>query len=192
MLKKTIEFEDFNGETKSESFYFHLSKAELVEMEMSMPGGMGEYLKAIVENGNGGEIIREFKKIVLGAYGQRSPDGSRFIKNQQIREDFESHPAYSVLFMEIMTDSEKAAEFVNGIVPKGLNEDVQRMIARENIKPVPDAPVEPVLPYGTHTEGETQQPGVITRKDLVSMSHDEISSKLAQGWTIEQDPSLQG
>lgn len=128
MLKKTITYEDFNGETVSEDFYFHLSRAELVELEMSYDGGLSETLKRIVAAENAKEIIAEFKNILLSSYGQKSSDGRRFIKNQTLRDEFESTEAYSVLFMELVTNTEAAIEFINGIVPAGLAEEAAEVV----------------------------------------------------------------
>lgn len=134
MLKKTISYTDFNGDDVSEDFYFHLSKAELVELELSYKGGLEAAIKRIVEAEDGKAIIAEFKKIILGSYGQRSEDGRRFIKNQTLRDEFESTEAYSTLFMELVTDAEKAAEFVRGIIPKDLSEETAKVVA---VAPVP-------------------------------------------------------
>lgn len=120
MLKKTITYENFNGETVSEDFFFHLSKAELVELEMSHKDGLSATLERIVAAENNQEIIKEFKNIILTAYGKRSEDGRRFIKNQELRDEFVSTEAYSALFMELVTDTDAAVEFVNGIVPKEM------------------------------------------------------------------------
>lgn len=117
MLKKSITFTDLNGEEVTEDHFFHLSQAELVEMEMSEEDGLSEALKRIIEAEDGKQIIKQFKEIILGAYGKRSQDGRRFIKNQQLREEFESSEAYSAFFMELVTNTDSAIEFVNGIVP---------------------------------------------------------------------------
>jgi hypothetical protein len=127
VLKKTITYEDFNGETVSEDFFFHLSKAELVEMELSHEGGLAESLKRIVAAEDGKGIVAEFKNIILSAYGKRSDDGKRFIKNQAIREEFESTEAYSVLFMELVTDTDAAIVFVNGVVPQDMEKEVAKL-----------------------------------------------------------------
>lgn len=127
MLKKTIKYEDFNGSEVSEDFFFHLSKAELVEMEVSHEGGLSESLQKIIADEDGKGIIAEFKNIILGAYGKRSEDGKRFVKNSAIREEFESSEAYSALFMELVTNAESAIEFVNGIVPSGLGEETAKI-----------------------------------------------------------------
>lgn len=130
VLKKTIEYEDFNGEKVSEDFYFHISKAELIELEMSHQGGLSEWLMNIVAAEDGKTIIAEFKKILLSAYGQRSPDGRRFIKNQELRDEFEQTEAYSVLFVELVTNTDSAIEFVNGVMPKELVEEASKQAAK--------------------------------------------------------------
>ena len=127
MLKKSITYTDFNGDETTEDFYFHMSKAELVELELSYRGGLTEQLKKILDAEDGKAIISEFKKIILGAYGQRSPDGKRFVKTQAIRDEFESTEAYSTLFMELVTDAERAAEFIQGIIPSDLAEEAAKV-----------------------------------------------------------------
>jgi hypothetical protein len=120
VLKKTIKYTDFNGEETSEDFLFHLSKAELVELEMSHEGGFVASMQKVVEAEDNKTIIAEFKKIILQSYGQKSLDGKRFIKNQTMRDEFESSEAYSTLFMELVTDTDAAIEFMNGIIPGDL------------------------------------------------------------------------
>ena len=48
MLKKTITYTDYNGLERTEDFYFNLTQAEILDMEMSYPGGLGEMLMGIV------------------------------------------------------------------------------------------------------------------------------------------------
>ena len=127
MLKKTITYTDFNGDTVTEDHYFHLSKADLVEMEVSHQGGMHDYLQQIVKSNDGKAIISVFKELILSAYGERSEDGKRFIKSPVLSEEFGTSEAYSALFMELCTDAKAAAEFVNGIVPAGLDEDIAKL-----------------------------------------------------------------
>lgn len=119
MLKKTITFTDYNGNSRTEDFYFNLTKAEITEMEMGTTGGMAEMIKRIVAAQDAPAIIEVFKKLILKAYGVKSPDGRRFIKSKELSEEFSQTEAYSELFMELAQDAEKAAEFVNGIVPAG-------------------------------------------------------------------------
>lgn len=120
MLKKTITYKDFNEEEVTEDFFFHLSQAELVELEMSHEGGLVAAMQRIIETDDRAAIILEFKKIILLAYGKKSMDGKRFVKNQQLRDEFESSGAYSVLFMELVTVTDSAIEFMNGIIPAGM------------------------------------------------------------------------
>ena len=117
MLKKTITYTDYNGSERTEDFYFNLTKAEVVEMEMSTTGGLAEMIKKIVAAQDAPSIIAIFKKLILKAYGEKSPDGKRFIKSDEISNAFSQTEAYSQLFMELATDADKAAEFVNGTTP---------------------------------------------------------------------------
>jgi hypothetical protein len=138
LLKKTITYKDFNDEEVSEDFYFHLSRAELVELEMSHRGGLSVSLERIIASEDNKSIITEFKNIILSSYGKRSDDGKRFIKNQEIRDEFASTEAYSTLFMELVTDAEVATEFINGIMPSDLVEETQKALEqRGELKEVP-------------------------------------------------------
>ena len=117
MLKLTRTYVDFNDLSRTEDFYFNLTQAEVTEMELSVDGGLVEMINRIVAAKDGKQIIALFKDIVLRAYGEKSLDGKRFIKTPEIRDAFAQTQTYSDLFMELATDEQKAAEFVNGIVP---------------------------------------------------------------------------
>lgn len=124
MLKKTITYTDYNDVERTEDFYFNLSKAEIMEMELGVTGGLAETINKIVAAQDSPAIIKLFKDLVLNAYGEKSADGKRFIKNDEIKEAFSQTEAYSILFMELATDAVKASEFVNGIIPKDIAEQV--------------------------------------------------------------------
>lgn len=117
MFKKTIEYTDYNGEKRKEDFYFNLNKAELMEMQLSQNGGLQNHLMRIIKTKDTPELVKMFKEIILMAYGEKSPDGRRFMKSDEIRRDFECSEAYSELFMELATNSDSAAEFVNALLP---------------------------------------------------------------------------
>lgn len=123
MLKKEIEYVDYNGVNRKETHYFNLSKAEIMEMEMSTVGGFAEMIQKVVDAQDTPSIIRIFKDLILKAYGEKSPDGKRFIKSDELSTAFSQTEAYSVLFMELATNAESAAAFVNGIVPADVNVD---------------------------------------------------------------------
>ena len=120
MLKKTIKYVDYNGETREEDFYFNLSRAEVTEMELSKEGGMSEYIKKISATQNGPELIKLFKEIIMKSYGEKSLDGKRFIKNQELTEAFIQTEAYSELFVELASNADEAVKFINGIMPKNM------------------------------------------------------------------------
>lgn len=117
MLKKTITYTDYNGVERTEDFYFNLSKAEILEMELTVSGGYSEMIQKIIDAQDMPTIISLWKDLVLKAYGVKSADGKRFIKNDEVRDAFAQTEAYSILFMNLSLDADEAAKFVNGIIP---------------------------------------------------------------------------
>lgn len=124
MLKKTITYTDYNGVERKEDFYFNLSKAEIMEMELSTTGGLAEMIQKVVAAQDTPSIMKIFKELILKAYGEKSADGKRFIKNSELTAAFEQTEAYSNLFMELATDADAAAKFVNAIVPADLAKQI--------------------------------------------------------------------
>ena len=133
MFKKTIKYTDFDGVERKEDFYFNLTKAELLELQMSMDGGLRSYLERIVKTQSQPELIKMFKEIIMKAYGEKSPDGKRFMKSDEIRMNFECTEAYSELFMELATNSDAAADFINALLPSDFraSEEEQRKLLKE-------------------------------------------------------------
>lgn len=126
MLKKRIVYTDYNGTKREEDFYFNLTKAEIMEMEMSTSGGLTEMITRIIETQDAPSIIKVFKNIIMKAYGEKSPDGKRFIKSEELSEAFSQTEAYSELFMELASDSDAASKFVNGIIPADMAKAAQQ------------------------------------------------------------------
>lgn len=118
MLKKLIKYTDYDGRERSENFYFYLNKAELMEMELGVDGGMQQMIQLIIDKQDIPKIMNAFKTIILKAYGEKSPDGRRFIKSEALSTAFSQTEAYSNLYMELVTDAKAAAAFINGIVPE--------------------------------------------------------------------------
>ena len=132
MLKKTVTYEDFDGNTRTEDLYFFISKSELTEMELSTPGGLSNKLERITKSADGKEIMDTFKEIILRAYGEKSEkDGHvMFVKKrdgQRLADDFVQTLAYDALFSELLMNPDKAAAFINGIMPKDLIEQAKKM-----------------------------------------------------------------
>lgn len=124
MIKKTITYTDFNGGERTEDFYFHLTKAEITKMEMSVNGGMAERIQRIVSAQDQPAIIEVFEDLIKKSYGVKTPDGRGFVKRKEDLEAFMATEAYSQLFMELATDADAAAKFVNGIVPADLSKQI--------------------------------------------------------------------
>lgn len=139
MYAKKMTYTDYDGNERTETFYFNLTKAELTEMEMSSEGGLSKMIQKIVDSQDNTRIVSIFKEIILKAYGEKSNDGKRFIKKaldgHLLAEDFAQTEAYSDLFMELATNADAASEFVNNVVPH----DMQEQVKQEQAKLAPPA-----------------------------------------------------
>lgn len=118
MFAKEITYTDFDGEKRTEKFYFNLTQAECIELEALGKGGLEGYIRRIISSDDQVEILNIIKKVILLAYGEKTADGKRFYKNQQMKDAFAASEAYSVLFMELLSDADKASEFMREIAPK--------------------------------------------------------------------------
>lgn len=139
MIKKSITYTNYNdGSELTEDFFFNLSKAEIMEMEMSTSGGLAERIQRITAAQDAPEIIKIFKELILKAYGEKSGDGKRFMKEDEngrpLSDKFKETEAYSILFMELATDADKASEFVNGIIPADMTKEVAKAAKHPAVK----------------------------------------------------------
>lgn len=123
MLKKLIKYTDYNGVERQENFYFNLTKTELIEMETEVTGGFRQLLENMMEKQDIPKIMKSFKTIILKAYGEKSPDGRRFFKSEELSIAFTQTEAYNVLYMELLSDSKKAAAFINALIPEDMRGD---------------------------------------------------------------------
>lgn len=137
MLKKLIKYTDYDGRERAENFYFYMSKAELMEMELGTVGGMQNLIQLIIDKQDIPKIMDAFKTIILKAYGEKSPDGRRFIKSKELSEAFSQTEAYSNLYMELITDADAAAVFINGIVPEDVAMAAEARRKQEETKEAP-------------------------------------------------------
>ena len=122
---QTITYTDYNGNERKENFFFNLSKAELMEMEASKKGGLSNYIQSIIEAQDVTQLMGLFKELIIKSYGVKSPDGKRFIKNQEVVDEFIQSEAYSELYVMLATDEQKATAFVNGIIPQSISDHLQ-------------------------------------------------------------------
>lgn len=120
MIKENIKYVDYNGNERDEDFWFNLTEAEVAELQLSIRGGLATWIESIVKAQSEPEIVDLFKKIIHKAYGEKSNDGRRFMKSEEIAKNFEETEAYSVLFMHLARDAKYAAEFINGLMPKAV------------------------------------------------------------------------
>lgn len=125
MYAKTIKYEDYDGNEREETFYFNLSKAELIQLELSTTGGLEKMIKKITEEQDQQKLAELFTKIILISYGEKSADGKYFLKNDgELAKKFAQTEAFSELYWELATNAESAIAFINGIVPKNIREQM--------------------------------------------------------------------
>ncbi len=139
MLEKKITYTDFNGVERTETFRFNLNKAEILEMELGTSGGLTQMIEKLVEIGDYPQIVKLYKEFILASYGEKSLDGKRFVKNEEIRKTFEQSEAYAELFMELLASPEAASAFVSGVMP---NAQVAGDHAKPELKLVEATPTE--------------------------------------------------
>lgn len=138
MLVKKIKYTDFNGQEREEEFLFNLNKSELIKW-LTTNGGytIEAILQKMIETENVRDMLNEFETLIMTSYGEKSLDGKRFVKTKEIQDNFKYSPAYDELFMELVSDASKAAEFFNKIIPSDLAAEVDK-IMKENPDQVPD------------------------------------------------------
>lgn len=137
MIKKRMTYEDFNGETRTEDFWFHMSEVDLLEMDSKYPGGMQGFIQKMIDTQDAAEMFKLAKEIIELSYGEKSLDGRTFEKSPELTRSFTQTQAYVDLFMEIGTDADKAAEFIKGIMPAKV---VAAALAKENEAKVKELP----------------------------------------------------
>lgn len=131
MISKTMTYTDYDGNERTETFWFNISKAELIELETSVKGGLRKVMEKAVQEQDGPKIMNLFKEIVLKAYGEKSNDGRRFMKSPEITKNFSETEAYVDLFMELATDEKAANAFMEGVMPKIENkQDITSVAAQ--------------------------------------------------------------
>lgn len=133
MLKRNITYENFNGDTVTGVFWFHLSQPELVKMQVSKEEGFQEFLLKIIKTEDKGQLVDLFDKIILGAYGVKSADGEHFEKSDELREKFASSAAYDALFMELVSSTEAMSAFVNGVVPQKMIDEINNALISDAV-----------------------------------------------------------
>lgn len=118
MITKTITYTDLRGVERTENHYFNITKTEVLEMETSVEGGLVERIEKITTEKDHAKLVELFKDLIRRSYGVPSNDGRRFIKSDELFEEFAQTPAYSELYMEIATNEEAAAAFINELIPE--------------------------------------------------------------------------
>lgn len=149
MLIKTITFKDYFGNERTQDFYFNLNESELTDMNLMVKGGLERQIKNIIATQDQPKLIEYFKSVILASYGKISEDGVRFIKSKELSTEFSQTDAFNKLYMELVSDADKAADFINGVVPQELADEASKR-AKEGMNPalaaIQDKPVPLAIP----------------------------------------------
>lgn len=127
MLRKEVKYKDFDGNDRKDVLWFHLNEVEITEMDLETSGGLVKYMESIIDTNDVNQLIAIFKDLLIRSYGERSMDGKHFYKDDKIRNEFVSSAAYPVLYMEMVSDADKAVEFINGIMPSNIREQMAKI-----------------------------------------------------------------
>ena len=137
MLKKTITYTDYDGLERTEEFRFNLTKAELMDMELTTVGTFSKLMQKIIDEKDMVRLAKYFKELILKSYGVKSDDGKRFIKSPELSEAFSQTEAYSELYMELLSNSDYAVKFIQQVMPKDL--DQSEVVPEGNVTVLPKA-----------------------------------------------------
>lgn len=177
MYRMLVTYTDFRDQEATDELFFHLTKAEVIDLEIGTRKGEGSLsasLQRIIDTKDGEEMYRTFKHVLTVSHGILSDDGKRHLKNERTREDFLSSAAFSALIERMLEDTDFAIEFVLNILPRGLQEEAQKL-----------AGIEPTTPLAV-----VKDPEQITRQDLIELSTEEIpevSRRIARGEVVVVD-----
>ena len=133
MFKKKISYVDYDGNKRTETFYFNLSRSEITELQLTYPGGYAQYIEKTIDSNDKPELMKMFKDIIKRSYGEKTDDGKRLVKSEELSNAFMQTLAYDELFMEISTDSDAAISFVINVLPDFGNKDEKEKIVKEYI-----------------------------------------------------------
>lgn len=140
MIKETVTYTDYNGNERTEDFYFNFTTAELAEMQLGVDGGLEDHIRQILNANDTPKIVKIFKDdIFLKSYGQKSADGRRMIKNPEVVDEFVQSPAYSILFMKYATDAQAMSDFINNVIPPDIKEQIANLSSENKVVNLPNA-----------------------------------------------------
>jgi hypothetical protein len=177
VLKKSITYTDFNDVEQTETFAFHLSPPKLMELEATWPGGLEKHMQRIMKDNDGAQILELFQKVIKLSIGEVSEDGKRFVQNDEIRDNFVQTNAYTQLFLELGSNERVAADFWNGIVPKDLAKQLEKISDKD------DAQAQRRVAEATPPQDTTPEK-VITAAEAKNMTRAELVQKMQQGYVL--------
>ena len=150
MIKKTITYEDFNGEKRTKDFYFHMNQVEFAKLNGEVPGGLEKRIQDIIANQDQDAMLRLVDLLVSRSYGERDDEDGGFTKigknGRPLYEKFVNTSAYDNLIIELIQGEKNIVTFLSGIMPKEvqarMDEEFKKQKAMEQngqpkLTPVP-------------------------------------------------------
>lgn len=138
MLTKKIKYTDYAGVEQENEYMFNLNKAELFDWLICNGGyTIDELVLKLQKGAKGKDILAIFRSLILQSYGEISLDKQQFVKSEELSKRFEQTEAFSNLYIELVTDAKKAAEFLNGVMPAGIGDEVDKIL-KENPEGIPE------------------------------------------------------
>lgn len=120
MVRKEISYTDFNGRSQKDIAYFNMNKAELGKLQMRENGTYIDRLQDLVARRKVEEMFNFVYNLILDSYGERDPEGRKFIKSKELRDDFEQSIAFSEFLMELVSNGDKLSDFITSILPPDM------------------------------------------------------------------------
>lgn len=170
MLKKTITYDDYNDESRTEDFYFNFTKLELIELDVKFDGGLEGHISKLMQTQSGKDAYYLFKDIVLSAYGVKSADGKHFEKSPELRAQFESSPALAEMILEFLSNPQAGAQFIEACLPSKLVAEAKALAEKTNPQQQLPLPPMPVASYPVLVEDDKG----LTQKQVSEMSREEL------------------
>jgi hypothetical protein len=194
MFTDKITYQNFNGEEETEEFFFHLSASDIARIELMHQGlgktGMIDELNRIIKKQNGAEIIAAFEGFVKDSYGIKSDDGRRFIKTDEVYQEFRSSGAYDVFFLKLVTDAEFGAKFINGLLPEDLRAQAEKLMEDQK----GEATLKAVAPLSAEDFGHDDAEGELIVEEVPRprRRRDRTKQELLAAYRAKQAAEAQG
>lgn len=139
MFKKTMKFDNLEGEEVEQTFYFNYNKKEIAELLefKELEQKINLLQTPVSESGlseleNTKQAYDIFQDLILDAYGEKGADNVTFVKNEELRTYWKNHVAFVELIFEFLANPQAGAEFIENCLPAKMVAKAKEEMQREN------------------------------------------------------------